>query len=148
MKDDNKSIPFLGRAVVSEYNSIVANIVIFMDFTKPNSPNIGAAIPGRSAATCLSYHESGKRLFVASSGDARLQIIDCLNGKAEQPALKCEREQIHVVEATYVLLYLKRSVCRRSIFIAPSPRFGYCDTHKLIRDFALRDSIPTQTPRQ
>lgn len=73
-----------------------------MNFSEPNLPNIGAVIPGKNVVTSMSYHESGKRLFVASS-DARLQVIDCLNGKAEHPALKCERERIHVVEATYVL---------------------------------------------
>ena len=71
-----------------------------MDFSSPTLPAIGAVIPENYEATCMSYHEDGKRLFVAYEDGARLQVIDCLNGKAEQPALRCEREQIHCVEAT------------------------------------------------
>lgn len=73
-----------------------------MDFAVPGLPAVGAVIPGRNEATCAVYHEDGKRLYVASSGDNRLQVIDCLNGKADQPSLRCEREQIHTVEVTYV----------------------------------------------
>ena len=73
-----------------------------MDFSIQGSPAIGAVISGRNEVTCMAYHEDGKRLFVASSVDNRLQVIDCLNGKADQPALRCEREQIHALEATYV----------------------------------------------
>ena len=75
-----------------------------MDFSQPHVPAVGAVIPGRNEATCMAYHEDGKRLFVASSADNKLQVIDCVNGKAEPPALRCEREQIHVLEATYVIV--------------------------------------------
>jgi hypothetical protein len=72
-----------------------------MDFATPGVPAIGAVIPGKAPATSMSYHEDGKRLFVASESDSRLQVIDCTeSGKAEHPALKVEREQIHFVEAT------------------------------------------------
>ena len=74
-----------------------------MDFSTPGLPGVGAVIPGRNEVTCMAYHESGKRLYAASSGDNRLQVIDCLNGKGDQPALRCEREQIHTLEATYVV---------------------------------------------
>jgi hypothetical protein len=75
-----------------------------MDFSMQGLPAVGAVIPGRNEGTCMAYHEDGKLLYVVSAGDNRLQVIDCLNGKADQPALRCEREQIHTVEATYVLL--------------------------------------------
>jgi hypothetical protein len=73
-----------------------------MNFSTPELPSIGTVIPGRNEATCLAYHESGKRLYVASAFDSRLQVIDCLDGKADQPALRCEREKIHILEPTYV----------------------------------------------
>jgi hypothetical protein len=73
-----------------------------MDFSVPGTPAIGAVIPGKSTACSMSYHGNGQRLFVASDGDSRLQIIDCQSGKAEQVPLKCEREKIHLVQATYV----------------------------------------------
>jgi hypothetical protein len=76
-----------------------------MDFSIPGFPAISAVIPGRNEVTCMTYHENGKRLYVASSSDTRLQIIDCLaEGKAEQPALRCEREKIVIVEPTYVYI--------------------------------------------
>lgn len=71
-----------------------------MDFTLPSTPAIGAVIPGRYEATKMCYHEDGKRLFVAYEGGSLLQTIDCMNGSAAKPALKCENEQIHCVEAT------------------------------------------------
>ena len=71
-----------------------------MDFTNPSLPQIGSVIPGRNEVSCMSYHEKGTKLFVASQGDNHLRIIDCVEGKASQPSLRCEREQIHVVEAT------------------------------------------------
>jgi hypothetical protein len=74
-----------------------------MDFTVAGTPAMGGVIPGKFPAVSMSYHGDGKRLFVASEGDSRLQIIDCANGKAEQVPLKCEREKIHLVQATYVL---------------------------------------------
>jgi len=72
-----------------------------MDFTAQDKPGIASVIPGKAPATSMSYHADGKRLFVASEQDSRLQVIDCISsGKAGHPALKVEREQIHVVEAT------------------------------------------------
>ena len=71
-----------------------------MDFSLPSLPTIGAVIPERYEASCMSYHEDGKRLFVAYEGGSRLRVIDCLEGKSDQPSLRCEREQIHSVEAT------------------------------------------------
>lgn len=73
-----------------------------MDFTSPNVPAVGAVFPGRNATTSLSYHEEGQHLFVASAGDHQLQVVDAVNGKAGQQALRCEREKLHLVEATYV----------------------------------------------
>jgi hypothetical protein len=74
-------------------------------------PAIGAVISGRSETTSMSYHENGKRLFVATEADNKMQVIDCINGKAEHAPLRCEREQIHVVEATYVF-ESQNFVCR------------------------------------
>ena len=72
-----------------------------MDFTSsPDLPSIGAVIPGRAPGISMSYHEEGNLLFVASEADARLGIVNCITGKAEQPALRCERERIHLVKAT------------------------------------------------
>jgi hypothetical protein len=81
-----------------------------MNFATPGSlPAIGAVVSGKAEATCLAYHESGKRLYVSSSLDSRLQVIDCLEGKADQPALRCEREKIDIFEPTYVNAVLLRS---------------------------------------
>ena len=71
-----------------------------MDFSQPGTPAMGAVIAAKSPATSMSFHEGGKRLFVDSEGDSKLQVIDCINGKAEQAALRFERDHIHVVEAT------------------------------------------------
>jgi hypothetical protein len=72
-----------------------------MDFSSsPTSPGIAAVVPGKSPVTSMSFHEDGKKLFVASEGDARLQVIDCISGKADQAPLKNDREQIRLVEAT------------------------------------------------
>lgn len=72
-----------------------------MDFSSsPDLPGIGAVIPGRAPGVSMSYHEDGNFLYVASEADARLAIVNCLTGKAEQPALKIERERIHLVRAT------------------------------------------------
>lgn len=74
-----------------------------MDFTRPNIPAIAAVTPGKAPVSCIAFHEDGKRLFVGSSEDSRLQIIDCFDtGKAMCPALHCEREGIRVLETTYV----------------------------------------------
>jgi hypothetical protein len=73
-----------------------------MDFSIPGLPAISAVIPCRNEVTCMAYHENGTRLYVASSSDSRLQIIDCIDGKSDQPALRCEREKIEIMEPTYV----------------------------------------------
>lgn len=73
-----------------------------MTFTTPGSPAVGAVIQGKTTAVSMSYHGDGKRLYVASEEQPRLQIIDCQNGKAENVPLRFERGQIHLVQATYV----------------------------------------------
>jgi hypothetical protein len=75
-----------------------------MDFNVPGVPSVGFVFPSRNEITCMKYHENGGRLYLASSADDRLQVIDCLNGKIDQPALKCEREHIHTLEATYEIV--------------------------------------------
>ena len=81
-----------------------------MDFSSPGVPGIGAVISaGASAAgqqmgspiSSMSYHEGGTKLYAASAGDSKLQVIDCLNGKSERAPLRAEREQINIVEATH-----------------------------------------------
>jgi hypothetical protein len=71
-----------------------------MNFSLPEQPSICAVIPGRNEATCMAYHELGKRLYVASSADSRLQVIDCLAGTETGPALRNEREKIDIIEPT------------------------------------------------
>jgi hypothetical protein len=71
-----------------------------MDFSLPELPVVSAVIPGKSEASCMAYHEMGKVLYVASSHDCRLQVIDCVDGKADRPALRSEREKIDVIEPT------------------------------------------------
>ena len=71
-----------------------------MNFTLPDQPSISAVVVGRNEATCMAYHELGKRLYVASSTDSRLQVIDCLAGNADGPALRNEREKIDILEPT------------------------------------------------
>jgi hypothetical protein len=39
-------------------------------------------------------------LFVASEADSRLRVIDCQKGLSEQPAIRCEREGVYLVEPT------------------------------------------------
>lgn len=85
-----------GRAHVVLY----IQTVFQMDFSTRGTAAIGVVVPGRNEVTCMSYHEKGERLFVASAADNQLQVIDCLNGKAMGPPLRCEREKIQVVEAT------------------------------------------------
>ncbi|GKY97272.1 hypothetical protein MPSEU_000685600 [Mayamaea pseudoterrestris] len=72
-----------------------------MNFSIPGVPAIAAVIPGKSPTTCIRYHEEGKTLYVASEGDAQLQVVNCLSGKEENLALRVDREQIHEVEATH-----------------------------------------------
>ena len=72
-----------------------------MDFTSsPDLPAIGAVINGRAPGTSMSFHADGQHLYVASEADSRLAIINCMTGKAEHAAIKCERERIHLVSAT------------------------------------------------
>ena len=71
-----------------------------MDFSQSGIPSIAAVIPGKVPATCMAFHEEGKRLYVASEGDARLTVVNCVEGKADQMSLRIEREQIRVIEAT------------------------------------------------
>ena len=73
-----------------------------MDFTQAGKPAVGSVINGyRTPAVSMSYHGSGKRLFVANAEESRIQVIDCLNtGKVDRPALRVEREKIHILEAS------------------------------------------------
>lgn len=72
-----------------------------MNFTSsPELPAIGAVIPGRAPGVSMSFHEEGTHLYVASEADSRLAIVNCMTGKAEQAAIRCERERIHLVSAT------------------------------------------------
>lgn len=73
-----------------------------MDFTLPDRPAIGSVINGyRAPAACMSYHGSGKRLYVVNAEESRIQVIDCLKtGNVETPALRVEREKIHALEAS------------------------------------------------
>ena len=78
-----------------------------MNFSVAGTPAIGSVIAsGRNEVTSMSYHEKGERLYVASAADSQLQVIDCLNGKAMGPPLRCEREKIKLVQATYVICHL------------------------------------------
>ena len=76
-----------------------------MDFSSEPGPKMGCVVRGRTAATSLSYHESGKHLFVASEKDSVLRIIDCENGGSPKdgrpPMLKLQREGIRTVRATH-----------------------------------------------
>lgn len=90
-----------GAALIKVFNVLAKFLFLNMDFTSsPDLPAIGAVIPGRAPGVSMSYHEEGNYLFVASEADSRLTIVNCLTGKAEQQALKCERERIHLVKAT------------------------------------------------
>jgi hypothetical protein len=71
-----------------------------MNFSLPDKPAISAVIPGKNEATSMAYHELGKRLYIASSSDNRLQVIDCIAGTADGPALRNEREKIDIIEPT------------------------------------------------
>ena len=73
-----------------------------MDFTIPGKPAVGSVINGyRTPAASMSYHSSGKRLYVANADESRIQVIDCLNtGNLDRPALRVEREKIHLLEAS------------------------------------------------
>lgn len=91
----------LARHLSLRLLSVVHELFITeMDFSLPSTPAIGAVIPSRYEATSMRYHEDGKRLFVAYEGGSLLQAIDCMSGSAAKPAVKCEDEQIHCVEAT------------------------------------------------
>ena len=73
-----------------------------MDFSLPDKPAIGSVITGyRTPACCMSYHRNGKRLYVANAEESRIQVIDCFaTGKLDRPALRVEREKIHILETT------------------------------------------------
>lgn len=71
-----------------------------MNFSLPDKPSISAVVVGRNEATSMAYHELGKRLYVATSTDNRLQVIDCIAGNTEGPALRNEREKIDIIEPT------------------------------------------------
>lgn len=71
-----------------------------LDFSSPGKPAIGSVIPSKTPASSMSYHSNGKRLFVAYEEEPKIRVIDCLAGKADRPAYRIEREQIHVLEAT------------------------------------------------
>ena len=77
-----------------------AKTITMLDFTSPGKPAIGSVISVRSPASCLSFHSTGKRMFVASEGDSKLHVIDCLKGKADRPAYQFQRETIRLVHAT------------------------------------------------
>lgn len=63
-------------------------------------PSIGAVIRGRAPATCLTFHEGGDHLFVASAEDARLRLVDCIKGTSDRAATRYETNGIRIVEAT------------------------------------------------
>lgn len=71
-----------------------------MDFTN-RPPGIGSVIPGSSPASSVSFHSSGKRLFIAREGESRLQVVDCLTGQEDRPALKLSQDTIRLVSATH-----------------------------------------------
>lgn len=71
-----------------------------MEFTAPGVPQIGSVVPGKESVSSASFHSDGIHLFVASENDSRLRIVDCQTGKSDQPAIRCEREGISLVEAT------------------------------------------------
>jgi len=72
----------------------------FVDFVgKP--PSIGAVIRGKAPVTCVSFHEDGDHLFVASAEDARLRLVDCIKGTSDRAATRCETSGVRIVEATH-----------------------------------------------
>jgi hypothetical protein len=88
------------RVLVPEITTITLTyITIFtMDFSA--GPQLGAAIPHKSAVTLFSYHGDGVHLFAATEADSKLYLINTQTGKCDQPAFKCEREGISKVSAT------------------------------------------------
>jgi hypothetical protein len=73
-----------------------------MDFSQAGKPAIASVINGyRTPSASLSYHASGKRLYVANSEESKIQVIDAFTtGRADRPSLRVEREKIHLVEAS------------------------------------------------
>jgi len=71
-----------------------------MDFTQPGVPQMAAVIRGKEPATCISFFENGKHLFVASEADSRLRLIDCEKGTSDKPAIRFERQGAGLVEST------------------------------------------------
>jgi len=81
-------------------STIITASSSFFDFAnKP--PLIGAVIRGRAPVTCLSFHEGGDHLFVASEEDARLRLVDCIKGTSDRAATRYETNGIRIVEATH-----------------------------------------------
>jgi len=140
-----------------------------MDFSLPGAPVVGSIISGfqssppqlspqSSAATTttdatitgMSYHESGKRLFVVSSPSSssssvsKIQVIDCLTGKSEFVSpLRNERDQMNLVEATYVFFILRLGLCVfcRIVFESvqrPPPSHCFSITHFVCFDTSSR----------
>jgi len=70
-----------------------------MDFVQ--GPKLGATIPHQSSVTSLSFHEDGKHLFAATSGDSKLYMINSHDGKCDTPALKCEQAGLSSVSSTH-----------------------------------------------
>ena len=72
-----------------------------MDFSQANKPAIGSVVNGFGTPNVsMSYHSSGKRLFVANAEESRIQVIDCLrSGTLDRPAMRVEREKVHVLES-------------------------------------------------
>jgi hypothetical protein len=96
-------------------STIITASSSFFDFAnKP--PLIGAVIRGRAPVTCLSFHEGGDHLFVASEEDARLRLVDCIKGTSDRAATRYETNGIRIVEATYVPLGFDLSPKRFSFF--------------------------------
>lgn len=70
-----------------------------MDFAQ--GPQIGAAIPHKSAISSLSFHGDGVHLFAASEADSKVYLINTQTGTCDQPAFRCEREGVSLVSSTH-----------------------------------------------
>lgn len=70
-----------------------------MDFVQ--GPKLAAAIPHQSPVTSLCFHEGGKHLLAATSGDGKLYIINSHDGKCDRPALRCEQAGLSSVSSTH-----------------------------------------------
>jgi len=72
-----------------------------MNFDQTGTPRIGTVIRCKKPATCISYHEEGTHLYVASEEDSSLRVVDCQRGTSDSPALRFEKDGIRLVEATH-----------------------------------------------